>query len=279
MASRKRTDTDVVSSVGAIVKIVYFDEGSATDYVQIEHGGALDNVTTLLDQESSSGSAGVNGEASAKTKLLKALFGVGVSGDIEGSFNKSFVSGTIVKSIISNTVLTDFLNTVESSESSTSSIVELDKLRIEKIPGSISSMTLLTPYFSMFRTGQGIPSGDFDVSIDKLDATLSKAKGYLEFLGSPGDKGKDVLLRFNSAAFKNNYRPSDLLRMNLKLYAVKVGKCSLSDLEVNNELAIEGFPSTDNPDYAEGVVDDSAAKGEDLDMYDVVLAGVRPDGK
>lgn len=278
MTSRKRTNTAAASSDGAIVKIVYFDEGSAADYVQIEHGGALDNVTTLLDQASSSGTAGVQGEASAKTKLLKALFGVGVSGDIEGSFNKSFVSGTIVKSIISNTVLTDFLNTVESSESSTSSIVELDKLRIEKIPGSISSMTLLTPYFSMFRNGQGIPSGDFDISIDKLDATLSKAKGYLEFLGSPGDKGKDVLLRFNSAAFKNNYRPSDLLRMNLKLYAVKVGKCSLSDLEVNNELAIEGFPSTDNPDYTEDVIDDSATD-EDLDMYDVVLAGVRPDGK
>jgi len=154
MTSRKRTNTAAASSDGAIVKIVYFDEGSAADYVQIEHGGALDNVTTLLDQASSSGTAGVQGEASAKTKLLKALFGVGVSGDIEGSFNKSFVSGTIVKSIISNTVLTDFLNTVESSESSTSSIVELDKLRIEKIPGSISSMTLLTPYFSMFRNGQ-----------------------------------------------------------------------------------------------------------------------------
>ena len=58
MTSRKRTNTAAASSDGAIVKIVYFDEGSAADYVQIEHGGALDNVTTLLDQASSSGTAG-----------------------------------------------------------------------------------------------------------------------------------------------------------------------------------------------------------------------------
>ncbi len=38
-------------------KIVYFDEGSVTDYVQIVAGGKLEKTTELLDLDNSGGNA------------------------------------------------------------------------------------------------------------------------------------------------------------------------------------------------------------------------------
>lgn len=88
------------------------------------------------------------------------------------------------------------------------------------------------------------------------------------------------MIRFNSAAFKNNYRPSDLLRMNLKLYATLVGECRLSDLSPDNEFKLEGFPvGKDNPDYHDGAEDSPAQEEATLKVYDVILAGVRANGQ
>ena len=36
---------------GRIVKLVYFDEGSATDYIQIIEGGALSTIETLMNED------------------------------------------------------------------------------------------------------------------------------------------------------------------------------------------------------------------------------------
>lgn len=114
---------------------------------------------------------------------------------------------------------------------------------------------------------------------DGAHSTLTKAKGYLEFVGKEEGQ-KDVVIRFNSAAFKNNYRPSDLLRMNLKLYATLVGECRLSDLSPNNEFKLEGFPvGKDNPDYHARDEDSPTQKEATLKVYDVILAGVRANGQ
>lgn len=261
-----------------IVKLVYFDEGSATDFIQIKNDGALSSIMTLLDEGSTTGGAGATAKAGTKPKVLKALLGLDMSASVEGSIDTSFNSGTVAKSIISNTMLTDFLAAVSSKEKEENPITEFVGLHIEQIPGSLSSMALFTPYFSMFRTGQGIAAGDLDISLDKLDSTLSKAKGYLEFFGRR-DGEEQVILRFNSTAFKNNYRPSDLLKMNLKLYAVRVGGSKVEDLVADKELSVEGFSPKDNPDY---VKEDSPTPSEEskyLTMYDVILAGVKSDGR
>lgn len=261
-----------------ITKIVYFDEGSATDFVQVTNEGALDSIVQLLEEDDSQGSAGIEAKVGIRTKALRALIGLDASAETGGSYETSFKSGTVVKSIVSNTVLTDFISAVESQGEEEKAIIEISGYQIEQIPGSISSMALLTPYFSMIRSGQGIPAGDFDISLDKLDMTLSKAKGYFEFLACKQGKNS-IILRFNSAAFKNNYRPSDLLKMDLCLFAVCVGSCSLHDLAVDSELNIEGFSSKDNPSYTEGDVDAAfALQVDNLCMYDVLLAGVKTVG-
>lgn len=265
----------------SIIKVVYFDEGSATDYIQISIGGKLTSVETLLDENSESGSLDASAKVGIGSRALHALLGFEASAKVEGDLGTSFNTGTVAKSIISNTVLTDFLSYAEEDESNgknseSRTIIIFRGIRIERIPGTISAISLLSPYFSMFRSGQGIQAGDLDISIDKLDSTFSKAKGYLEFRGIV-DNGDDIIVRFNRSALKNNYRPSDLLKMDLTLYAVKVGSCTAEDLLVDNELNTEDYVTTDNPDYTEEPTEHAFASKE-LDMYDVILAGVSARG-
>lgn len=257
-----------------IVKLVYFDEGSATDYIQIIEGGALATVETLMNEDTESGKASVGAKAGISLGALRALIGLDASVKTEGSLDTSFNSGTIAKSIISNTVLTDFLKAIKEKDTP---IEKFEDVQIEQIPGSISSFSLLTPYLSMLKPGQAVEAGEFDISLDKLDATLSKAKGYLEFKGSQKDK-KDIVLRFNRMALKNNYRPSDLLKMNLTLYAVHVGECRIDDLVADKELSTQGFKVMDNPDYSEEQDSPVPAEQPKLAMYDVLLAGVSSNG-
>jgi len=131
----------------------------------------------------------------------------------------------------------------------------------------------------MLRSGQGIEAGEFNISLDKLDSTLTKAKGYFEFFGN-NDDGSRIVLRFNGLGFKNNYKQGNLLNMNLRLYAVNVGKTRIAELAADKELSLEGFASATNPDYVEGAENEESAVGEDesLDMYDVILAGVVSNG-
>ena len=70
--------------------------------------------------------------------------------------------------------------------------------------------------------------------------------------------------------------------MDLLFYAVKVGKTCIADLDVKSELEFvgsSGMPK--NPDYpvsGAAAGGDSVADDEELDMYDVILAGVKSNG-
>lgn len=271
---RYRIDKEVMFLDNRIVKLVYFDEGSATDYIQIIEGGELSTVETLMNEDVESGKASAEAKGGISLGALRALIGLDASVKTEGLLDASFNSGTIAKSIISNTVLTDFLKAIKEADAP---IERFEGVQIEQIPGSISSFSLLTPYLSMLKPGQAVEAGDFDISLDKLDATLSKAKGYLEFRGRQEGKG-DVVLRFNRMALKNNYRPSDLLKMNLTLYAVYVGECRIDDLVADKELGAEGFTVMDNPDYSDEQVSPISVELSKLAMYDVLLAGVSSNG-
>lgn len=262
-----------------LLKIIYFDEGSATDYIELFNDGDFKNVIELIEESGKAGEAGASGKMGAKTRFLKALVGLDASGEAHGDIKTSFASGTVAKSIITNTILTDFLHAVENDDQEAIEI--FDGFSIKQIPGSISSIALFTPYLSMFRGGQGVAAGDFDISLDKMDSTLSKAKGYYEFFGIPKNtEEKTVVFRFNSAAFKNNYRPTDLLKMNLIIYAVEVGICNSEDLDADNELKVEGFQVKDNPSYERAdKVDSIDEDPREYTVYDALLAGVASNGR
>lgn len=265
-----------------ICKIVYFDEDSVTDYVQIVAGGELQNTTELLRsrdlQEAQSvqagGKIGISG-------VFKALLGleVGTSADISAGL--SFNSSKMVKNIVKNTILTDFLKAIEDVDTGKSAS-KLPKGTIKRFKGykisaeekSLSYMVMVSPYLSMLKSGSSIPAGEFNIAVDKLDNALRHAKGYYEFVGT---KGKSrIILRFNNNSFKNGYTISDLLKMDLSIYAIKVGRTSLENLNVNKELGMNvSILPKDNPSYEPSEETDNAALNSPiLDVFDVLLAGV-----
>lgn len=137
-----------------ICKIVYFDEDSVTDYVQIVAGGELENTTELLKsrdaQEAQSvqanGKVGISG-------IFKALLGweAGASADVSAGL--SFNSSKMVKNIVKNTILTDFLKTIEDvSQGGTNSrlpkgtIKQFKGYKISAVEDSLSYMVMVSPY-------------------------------------------------------------------------------------------------------------------------------------
>lgn len=266
-----------------ICKIVYFDEDSVTDYVQIVAGGKLEKTTELL-KETNKG-AEIEGNVAGKTGIsgvFKALLGLEAQASAEATMGVTLNTNKMAKNIVKNTLLTDFLGIL--NEETSNKKKKITQGNIKKFEGytisvekdSLSYIVMVSPYLSMLKGGSSISTGEFDIAVEKLDNALKTAKGYYEFVGTRG-KSK-IVLRFNINSLKNNYKINDLLKMNLAIYAIKVGTTSLAQLNVNNELDID-FQSTikDNPDYfvpEKNEPEDDVDKDKKLDVYDVLLAGV-----
>ena len=92
-------------------KIIYFDEIAATDYVDIKNGGRKN-----IDKNYSQDIKGeINTEIKAETKtpgILQQILNFGAKASLEAST----LSSNIVKTYISNTILTDFLNVFDKNK-------------------------------------------------------------------------------------------------------------------------------------------------------------------
>lgn len=269
-----------------ICKIIYFDEDSITDYVQIVAGGELENTEELLNSREVQ--EGQNAKATAKGGIggvFKALLGweVGASADISAGL--TFNSSKMAKNIVKNTILTDFLAILENkgtlkrngSKMPQGAIKKFKDYSISAEKDSLSYMVMVSPYLSMLKNGSAIPAGEFNIAVDKLDNALRHAKGYYEFVGVKGRSR--VILRFNINSFKNGYTISDLLKMNLSVYGIKVGKTTIDMLNVNKELGMDvSILPKDNPSYEEQDANiENTSKLQVLDVFDVLLAGVEAD--
>lgn len=275
------TNREEKKNIG-LCKIVYFDEESVTDYIQIVEGGKLEKTTELLNETNDRGNGNISGKGSIGIGgVLKALVGFEVKTSVEAQLETSFNTNQMVKNIVKNTILTDFIDLIDGI-----SIEETEKIRrngaIHKFTGykiyapkeSMSYVALISPYLSMLKGGTNIPAGDFNIAIDKLDNTIKNAKGYYEFVGTYKDK--KVIFRFNIKSFKNNYKAADLQKMDISIYAIKVGTSTIEKLNFNNEFEIEGnYSRKDNPEYEkkEEEKKDETIK-EELPVFDVLLAGV-----
>ena len=97
-----------------ICKIVYFDEASVTDYVQIVAGGELQKTTELLKESSAEAAANVETTAGVKMSgIFKAILGLEASGSVSANASASINTDRIAKNIVKNTILTDFLESVD----------------------------------------------------------------------------------------------------------------------------------------------------------------------
>lgn len=259
-----------------ICKVIYFDEDSVTDYLQIIAGGSLEKTTELLEQSGDKEKAELEAKGGFSIGALwKSLIGANASIGASLQAEASFSTDQMVKNIVKNTLLSDFIDSVQSEEKC--AIKHFKGYELTAPDNSLSFIAVISPYLNMLKGAPSIPAGDFNIAVEKLDNTIKQAKGYYEFVGENKEKNR-VIFRFNIKSFKNNYKIADLLKMDIILYAIKVGTSTINDLTFNNEIGSHSYPK-DNPDYKEIKTpeEDQDKNAQPLNVYDVLLAGVESD--
>lgn len=243
-----------------MLKIIYFDEFSATDYIDISEGGKKEKSSQRIKERANKLSAEVEAKLEAKWNWLPFF---GVHGSAEAKDNISLTGNTLIKTTISNTVLTDYLEKVNEDKN----ITKFSGYKLSAYPNSMTYIKMYTPYMIIAEKSE-------EINLSKLDEALASARGYYELIADkPNDK---CILRFNIKAFRNNYGISDLIKMNLTYHAIEVGEFEEKRLDMKNEFSMkqEGTVS------ARKILDGDIINGDDIDdskllkVYDVILAGV-----
>lgn len=250
-----------------IIKIVYFDENSAIDYINIVDGGKAEKETTTSKETGSSGKLSIGSKIASSLKFLNIF---NAEAGIESSAELVSQSKDIVKSTITNTILTDFILKVNDDKKM---IKKFDNINITILKDSFTYLKLFTPYTYIISETSDINK---DIAVNKLDDVMEKIKGYYEVLADVADK--KYVLRFNINCFRNNYKLTDLLKMDLNYYGIKVGKILTKKLTSDNELNIDdNIQEVDAETIANKVLgkEQQLIKDEEREIYDIVLAGVK----
>ena len=246
-----------------LVKVVYFDESSATDLIYVLAGGKLSDSEEQIVKKTSELAAGAEAQADAKMGfigLITSKLGINGSADIarEGS--------TIIKKAVENTILTDYLSCTKSDGK--------DYIRIftnckpYPYPESFAYFKMITPYLIM--TEGKLPVSDgLNINLAIMDKALDSGRGYYELIAE--SDSETVVLRFNIKAFRNNYSIADLIKMNLEYHAIEVGTVKTSNLTMKSEFGATDNAGISGYDIANDV---KTTHNDEVKVYDVILAGV-----
>ncbi len=222
-------------------KIVYFDEPTALDYIDIREDGRYAREIIKSGETSGKASAGAKAETPS---LLSSLFSA------KAEVTASAEGAKIIRNTISNTILTDYLKKARRTKAL--SFLEGYKLALTET----STMLLATAFTDATQGNIAVDEkGGLNMDISKLSTTLNALQGYIECYATD-TSGKTSIFRFNTKGFRNNYKLPDILNMNLTYYGVNVGRSS------GFSLNAIGFGAA------------ASAPAQEYDMYDVVLAGV-----
>lgn len=258
--------------ITSFMKIIYFDEEAASDYVIIKNGGTVKWDETQKDENGGtvsakvSVSAEVGGRANGFIAFAKAAF----SGKIQASTDNN--SSNAIENIISNALLTDYiLLAKENSEE----VIEFCNKSVYAPENSISQYRMYSSFIDLISPDKIKEETQIDIS--KLNGALMNERGYYPMLVGDGDK-PEAVLRFNISAFKNNYSLADLAKMNLRYLGVKVGQCNKDELSIDKEFTFEKKKKKPSAKEAvDGVTESEAVDEKTLNIYDIVLAGVKND--
>ncbi|WP_237580111.1 DUF6414 family protein [Candidatus Enterococcus huntleyi] len=273
--------------VESLKKIIYFDETSAIDLLQIEKKGNFNQTIELVNEVSGETNGELTANAAAgKHSAVKTFFEkiTGLSASIEGQIGISGAvhGGKIAKTLLENTLLYDFLDTVEfRKRKPLIDISEGYKLTIEK--ESMTYFAMIAPITEMMEGNQRVDE-EITMTVSKMNQGIRNTKGYYELVGTKEKNEDDSsekitdkrIFRFNIDSFKNNYRIQDLRRMNLNLYSIYVGETYMSELNFEKEFDLNSdkteldFKGFGNNDSKKSVTPD-----EIIPVYDVILAGVK----
>jgi hypothetical protein len=245
--------------MSSLIKVVYFDEESASDYLDISAGGKSEISSEQVQERSVETHSKVEAGLMAKLSWLPFL---GASGDLSAGAGAAAAGKSILSKTLANTILTDYL----SASYEDSRIIQLRDLRVTAAKDSMAYMKMFTPYMVMLKFE------DVPVDLARMAEVLVGAKGYYELVAESAD-GEKRVLRFNLRAFRNNYGLTDLGRMRLVFHGIHVGRAAESSLTMQAEMAPSDGDAA--PTVRELRAGESAPKQSSLlDVYDVVLAGV-----
>lgn len=249
-------------------KVIYFDEGSATDILQIEYGGELISVDEEKGTVHFGGKATGAAEVGAGTNFftaIKASFSTKVSVDTTSTRD------SLVTKTISNTILADFYK-LSSKLKEKNKLHIFEGFNIRPIKNSFAYIKMYTPYIKIIKEDSSLMAEMQDFDIHNFDEILGNAKGYYELLAYKDDI--KVILRFNINTFKNAYSLMDLPKMKLNYYAVEVGEIKETDLNIESEMDVDGEASRLSARKLLGNEEVSSQDSDYLKVYDVILAGV-----
>ena len=245
------------------IKIIYFDEGSATDLLYILGGGKSSDKEERIVTKTTQLAAGAEAQAGAKINLLtKITAGIG----IDGSADASREGRSILSKAIESTVLTDYIRCAE--DEAKTHITVFSKCKPYAYPGSFTYFKMLTPYLTMTDDKVEVAQG-FNLNLALMDQALSSGRGYYELLVQQATER--IVLRFNINAFRNSYSISDIVKMKLDYHAIYVGTISEDSLTMQSEFSekkevISGYDIVNS--------NNTETPSKDLKVYDVILAGV-----
>lgn len=247
-----------------MIKIAYFDEDSAMDYINIIDGGSAETISGQEEETDTKAKLSIGAKIATSLKFLN-FFQAGAN--VESNAELVNQSKNVVKSTITNTILTDFIKKTEEQDNM---IKKFSNVKLVVVEGSFTHLKIYTPYTYIVSDESKMNK---DIAINKLDSTMEKIKGYYEFLVIDNDNSN--IFRFNINCLRNNYKLTDLLKMDLCYYAVKVGTMNEEDLIANKEINIDTQELTAEELVCEINGEDySEKKVRNKDVYDVILAGV-----
>jgi len=238
-----------------MIKIVYFDEDAARDYIDITNDGHLDWSEAENKEKLAKIAATIDAEVGGGFKFVSFL-----KASLQGSANSDYSreSKRVVERQLSSTLLTEYIKiaTEDSKVSKFSGIVYAPH-------NSISKYKMYSPYSII------VPKEQVPIDLERLNEALASARGYYEMLHTEKETS---VLRFNDTAFRNNYNLSDLTKMKLKFFAVKVGSCKIENLDMSKEFEFNSEPLMPTAESVLGDAGESSPK--EIPVFDVIIAGV-----
>ena len=245
-------------------KIVYLDEQAVFDFLELHQNGIQSDIIKRVSENM------VEVDAEGKVGMsFFTRFKIGLSG------NASYQRSGVVESQITSTLLSNFKKFATNKKGS-SKVERLDnvKLFIEKdSPAFYRNITPVLDMISDITKMNSITDDDKNnfkgIEIKNIERTLDRLSGYYEIKGISSESNESVF-RFNISGLRNNYTLSDLTKMDVKLYGIKVGEVDSIDLSFNTMI-----DRLSNQRQSQlGADFDEEQNNEKIPIYDVLVAGV-----
>lgn len=254
-------------------KIVYLDEQAVFDFLELRQGGLQSDIIKKVSESM----AGADIETKVGLNFFTRLK-IGLSG------NASYQRSGVVESQITSTLLSNFKKIaieevkgkMESDDEDKSKIVILENIQLSIMKDSPAFYRNITPALDMIKDIEQVNNitteekNNFKgFEIKNFERTLDKLSGYYEIKGI-GSNNKEMIIRFNISGLRNNYTLSDLTKMDIKLFGIKVGEVDSIDLRF--DTMIDRLSNQNQSQL--GVDFDEEQNDDKIPIYDVLVAGV-----